>query len=186
MDNPGLNDLSLRLERLERDIRWWRLGALGALVLLVGLGAGARGATLEAERVVIRDAEGRARVMIGQAVPRVPGQPAAIAAFAQPEFGLFIYGEGDRQLVNLTAEGRERDGSASLNMMSPDEKVAAELSLRRRLLGTGSAVLGLSSQVDPALGPHWMRLSGMIMLSGRSPNSSWAARMASQRSLASS
>ena len=99
-----------------------------ALVLLIALGAALRGTAIEAERPLIRDTDGRARVVIGQAVPRVPGQPAAVAAPAPPEFGLFIYGEGDRWIVNLMAAGREKDDSASLNMMSPDETVESNLS----------------------------------------------------------
>jgi hypothetical protein len=63
-----------RLGKVERELRWWRFGALGALVLLVGLGAGARGTTLEAERLVIRDAKGTVRAVLGAETESVDGR----------------------------------------------------------------------------------------------------------------
>jgi hypothetical protein len=59
-----------RLGKVERELRRWRFGALGALVLLVGLGAGSRSTTLEAERLVIRDANGIVRAVLGTETER--------------------------------------------------------------------------------------------------------------------
>jgi hypothetical protein len=110
---PDWHAVVERLERVERELRWWRLGALGALVLLVGLGAGTRGATLEAERLVIRDAKGTVRAVLGTETeqrgwsppPVLPGVPKKPAPEAN--FGLYIYTEEGVEVarLNLSSDG---------------------------------------------------------------------------------
>jgi hypothetical protein len=110
--------LTQRLNRLERELRWWKWGGLGALLLLVGLGAAPpRTASLEGKQLVIRDSAGRSPVVVGQSVPRVPSQPSAPAASASSQFGLFVYGEDGEELINLTAGGRlAGDADAGLDI----------------------------------------------------------------------
>ena len=108
---------------LERGRQRWRAGALVALggILLAVSAPLARAplaepqsSAFEGTRLVIRDSGGRPRVMIGQAVPRVPGQPAEIAKLAEPEFGLFVYGDDGKELLHLTGRSRGASGEAHL------------------------------------------------------------------------
>jgi hypothetical protein len=125
-------------------------GALGALILLIALGAAPRSTTLEAEQLVIRDSGGRARIIIGQAAPRMQGWPTNLPL--GEKYGLFICDEAERELAHLAAEG----GMSGLQLMSPDERSLVELHTWRYFKGQSSksdpgasgAILNLWSQAD--------------------------------------
>jgi len=64
MTDPDIQVLTQRLDRLERQNRLLRCGAFAALALVaaaVWIGAAAKGRTIEAERFVLRDAQGKVR-----------------------------------------------------------------------------------------------------------------------------
>lgn len=73
-----------RLGKVERELRWWRSGALGALILLIALGAAPRSTTLEGERLVIRDAKGTVRAVLGAETEQLGAVPAS-------NYGLWLY-----------------------------------------------------------------------------------------------
>jgi len=161
MTEPTLDTLNRRLNHLEREVHWWRLGTLAALLAVVVVGVlfwprlpdarAARGDTvLEAEQVVIRDKSGRKRVMIGEEALRYPGQPPEAAKRNRPEFGLFVYGEDGKPLATLAAQSLTAGGgTASLIMMSPDEKVSASILLTNNTItGIDTAGFSLRSQID--------------------------------------
>lgn len=149
MDNPGLHNLTRRLERLERELRWWRLGALGAVVLLVALGAAPRGTTLEAERLVIRDAKGTVRAVLGSETEergwsRLPSLPWASVSFPwlpvpKAKFGLYLYTEqgAEPSHINLSP-----DGNPNLLLMDPQQRAFAAI-----FTDGGSALLNFAANV---------------------------------------
>ena len=134
MDNPELHDVRLRLGRLEREVRWWRLGALGAMVLLVALGAAPRGTTLEAERLVIRDAKGTVRAVLGtETVGRgLPSFPMGLGLSKElpPDrrFGLYVYREDGVEAAGLTLTS---DGEPFLILRDRQDKADAAISAFR-------------------------------------------------------
>lgn len=132
-----LETLSARVRQLEHENRRIKLvgvGTLLALVVLVSMGlAAGKSRTIEAEKIVIRDSHGRARLMIG--TPEVAGaavdlKPDSPAIWLSDEHG------SDRAILTsdglYLANGRERplaDFSSgpdrpSLRFYGPDGKVS--------------------------------------------------------------
>jgi hypothetical protein len=73
MDTPTLDAVAQRLDRLERENRWWkRLCCLGALLVLLvwSLSACSQMDEIRTKRVVVQDASGRDRVRIAVEDPR--------------------------------------------------------------------------------------------------------------------
>jgi hypothetical protein len=142
MSDSTVDTLEKRLERVERELRWWRVGALGAVVLLLSVGAAPRGPTLEAERLVIRDAKGTARAVLGtesvhRGWPRIsvfaPGEPQE--STPQKGFGLYLYTEAGIEAAhfNLT------DGLPDLELTDQQQQAFAQI-----FVGGGWAHLSLS------------------------------------------
>src|SRR5262245_48058041 len=91
MQEPSLEDLSRRMERLERENRWWRFGAgLGVvpMVMVLLLGAGRSiPAEITAQKFVVLDSDGRRRIELGEDV--------------NTGFGLQVFGENGGSRARL-------------------------------------------------------------------------------------
>jgi hypothetical protein len=80
MSDSRLSALAERVDRLEREARWWRriAGLGGVLVVAAGLlgqtPAAAPAKTLDAERFHVRDAAGNVRAL---SAPRPTGRPVS-------------------------------------------------------------------------------------------------------------
>lgn len=79
-----------RLERANRRLKLIGVGVVLASMVLVSMGLGGKPRTIEAEKIVIRDSHGRARLMIG--TPEVAGaavdmRPDAPAIWLSDENG---------------------------------------------------------------------------------------------------
>ena len=100
-----LEELTLRVETLERQNRRLRLGAAG-FILLAALGSLAavspKPRTIEAEQFIVRDSKGRARVTIatapvsGAAVSLSPDEPAVWFSDAKGRDRLILTTDGLR------------------------------------------------------------------------------------------
>lgn len=125
MREPSLDGLQARLERLEREVGWWRRVAVAALAA-VGL-AGAVAATVttnpdevKTRRLVITDGEGRGRAV-------------------------FTVDESDRTRLSLT----DRDGATSADLtVTPGQSAA--LSVGRAGAQAQLAAVGESGQLSVA------------------------------------
>lgn len=98
-----LGALSNRLERLERDNR--RLKRLGTAILLLAstlllMGQGRPNRTVEAERFIVRDRQGRVRVEIG--TPRFSG---AAVGLNSDDPAIWISDEKGQDRAVLTIDG---------------------------------------------------------------------------------
>jgi hypothetical protein len=140
MTEPTLDVLTQRLDRLERENRWWRFGAFGtlaaaALLILVLIpqrpAAAPVPSLVEAQRIVIRDPGGKVRAVLGVETPQRgwPQLPASLTKGEKqyqppPELGLFLYGPDGVEVARLTDWGgagallaladREQQGLAKL------------------------------------------------------------------------
>jgi hypothetical protein len=96
--------LAQRVERLERENRWWRRGVALCLVLVVAPLLIAQAPTplrvVEAQRIVVRDDAGRIRATLG--TMGGPGSP-------NPTYGLTVYGPDGNRRIQLF-EGGKIDG----------------------------------------------------------------------------
>jgi hypothetical protein len=128
--------LTVRIARLERENR--RLKLIGVVVLLVSMavvsmGLGGKPRTIEAQKIVIFDSHGRARLMIG--MPEIAGaavdmKPDAPAIWLSDENGsdrtiltsdgLYLANGREKPLVNLSS-GPSRP---ELRFYGPDGKVS--------------------------------------------------------------
>ena len=75
MHEPTFSTLAERLDRLEREVRWWRrVGGVALAVLGVGLLLGATPTRvadeLLAKRLVIVDSQGKERILLGEELVR--------------------------------------------------------------------------------------------------------------------
>ena len=109
MDEPTINKLVLRLDRLERENR--RLKRIGALVVVVISGVFMMGQALpknrivEAEKFVLKDTGGKVRAILGAAHPYAKAPSAELITLPATRlegYGLHLYG----------ADGRYRSGFA--------------------------------------------------------------------------
>jgi hypothetical protein len=144
MSVATLDTLEKRLGRLEREIRWWRVGALGAVVLLVALGAAPRGTTLEAERLVIRDAKGTVRAVLGSETgergwSRLPYLLWLPKPAPEAKFGLYLYTE---QGVEVSHLNLSPDGNPQLLLIDPQQRAVAAISTH-----LGAALVGIAAGV---------------------------------------
>jgi hypothetical protein len=128
MSQPTVEALARRIDRLERETRWWkRLAGLG-LVLVVAAGLLGQAAPLtpmkavDAERFNLRDAGGNLRAVLGT-------NPDGATS-------LLLYG---RSGVHQAGLGVMPDGSASLFLGNPAGRTVTELTLYRD--GTPTLVL---------------------------------------------
>jgi hypothetical protein len=100
-----LEKLTSRIETLERQNRYFRLGAVG-LILLAALASMAavspKPRTIEAEQFIVRDSKGRARVTIattpvsGAAISLSPDEPAVWFSDAKGIDRLILAADGLR------------------------------------------------------------------------------------------
>jgi hypothetical protein len=67
----GLTVRVARLERANRRLKLISVGVVSASMALISMGLGGKPQTIEAEKIIIRDSHGRARLMIG--TPEVAG-----------------------------------------------------------------------------------------------------------------
>jgi hypothetical protein len=73
-----MESIEHRLEQLEKSVRTWRLLSLGSLGLLlpalIGAGWYTQSGQLRAKSLIIEDAEGRARIVMGAPIPSNSGR----------------------------------------------------------------------------------------------------------------
>ncbi len=135
---PEIEELTQRVGRLERENRWLKLlvtGVVLASMVLVSVGLGGKPRTIEAEKIVLLDSRGRARVAIG--TPAIAGaavdmKPDAPAIWLSDESGTdrailtadgLRFGNGQaKPLVELS--GDRRPGRFELRFYGPDGKVS--------------------------------------------------------------
>lgn len=128
--------LKIRLAQLERSNRLLKLIGLGVVLgsaALVSMGLGGKPRTIEAEKIVILDSHGRARLMIG--TPSVAGaavdlKPDSPAIWLSDESGsdrailtsdgLYLANGHEKPLVDLSS-GPSRP---TLRFYGPDGKVS--------------------------------------------------------------
>ncbi len=147
-----------RVEGLENEVRRWRRAAtaltLGAVALATLGGAIPRGRIVEAQKFVLRDAEGRVRAELGPA-----DSNRSIALRFKDEIGsprLILGVENESSLLALSDRtGRPRvgvvtlaDGAPGLTFYDATGRARAELGLGRE--GDPSAAL-----LDARGGPVW-------------------------------
>ncbi len=68
MGEPSPHTLVERLERLERENRWWRLGCLLSLLIVTAvfvMGQSPGPKTVEATRFIVKDSKGKVRAVLG-------------------------------------------------------------------------------------------------------------------------
>lgn len=122
-----------RLERANRRLKLIGVGVVLASMVLVSMGLGGKPRTIEAEKIVIRDSHGRARLMIG--APEVAGaavdmRPDAPAIWLSDENGsdrtiltsdgLYLANGREKPLVSLSSG----PGRPELRFYGPDGKVS--------------------------------------------------------------
>ena len=152
MDKPSFD---VRLETLERENRLWRWG--GGLSLIAGLVAVIGGAqrandlkVVEAERLIIRDQDGKERIRLGLA-PN--GDPA-----------IFLQGKDGKSRVILQAS--DEDDCGSLNLFGSGEQPGLSVVLDGGLRSSNSPSLTLrrddkrriNLNVDTTSERPWLRL----------------------------
>jgi hypothetical protein len=120
MSEPTMEALARRIERLERETRWWkRMTGLG-LMLLAAVGVLGQvplpgtAKALDAERFNLRDAAGNLR--------------AALGSSADGATSLLLYGPPGVHQAGLAVMP---DGSASLFLGNPAGRTVTELTLYR-------------------------------------------------------
>lgn len=120
MSDSGLNALTQRVDRLERDLRWWkRVAGLGgmltvAAVLLGQAPVGPPVKAVEAERFNVRDAAGNLRALLGTT--------------SDGATSLLLYNATG---VNQAGLGVMADGSTSVFLANPAGRTVTELTLYR-------------------------------------------------------
>ncbi len=130
-------ELTQRVGRLERENRWLKLLATAvvlASIVLVSVGLGRKPRTIEAEKIVLLDSRGRARVTIG--TPEFAGaavllKPDAPAIWLSDESGTdrailmtdgLMFGNGrGKPLVELSANAER--GGPELRFYGSDGRV---------------------------------------------------------------
>lgn len=135
---PEIEELTERMGRLERENWRLKLIGMGLMVVLIGLvsvGLGGKLRTIEAEKIVLLDRQGRTRVTIG--TPEVAGaavdmKPGAPAIWLSDESGTdrailtadgLRFGNGRaKPLIELSSD--PRPGRSELRFYSPDGKVS--------------------------------------------------------------
>lgn len=129
MDNPMIDLLVERLERLERENRRWRwagaaLGLAGAIGLLVGAARQGDGPkTVEAERFVVKGEDGKVYAELGLYRDKDGRTSGATRLVFFDEDGTYRtnYGVGSSRDPYLSLMGQDGATRASLTMSGPDE-----------------------------------------------------------------
>ncbi|HTK91311.1 MAG TPA: hypothetical protein VL948_13765 [Verrucomicrobiae bacterium] len=120
MSDSGLSALTQRVDRLERDLRWWKCvaGLGGMLAVAAGLlgqaPAGAPVKSVDAERFNLRDAGGNLRALLGTT--------------SDGATSLLLYNATG---VNQAGLGVMADGSTSVFLANPAGRTVTELTLYR-------------------------------------------------------
>jgi len=120
MSDSGLRALTQRVDRLERDLRWWKCvaGLGGMLAVAAGLlgqaPAGAPVESVDAERFNLRDAGGNLRALLGTT--------------SDGATSLLLYNATG---VNQAGLGVMADGSTSVFLANPAGRTVTELTLYR-------------------------------------------------------
>ncbi len=135
MDTHANDEVDARLDRLEREMRWWRraaavAGAVLGLVTLVGATTPKAAPVIEAEKFVVRDANGNVRAVLGPEDSRGLLKPDSMSLFG--EYGLHLYDSDGTYRAGL----RENDGSDQ----------SWELVLNARKTHSGANLLVLENQ----------------------------------------
>jgi hypothetical protein len=148
--------LTERLDRLERELRWWRRGGVAAclaLAVLVTMGQVIPGAkVLEAEKFVLKDPKGKVRAVLGNAYGGLSVTP--IDMRTEGQYGLHFYGADGRSRAAVREFG-DTDESWQLELRAKDTPSAAYLTA-----GNGIAALSLrgteqSWEVDERESVEW-------------------------------
>jgi hypothetical protein len=120
MTDPTLDDLTTRLERLERQGRRWKRTAFVVLLGAVALAVMGQAPphrlpkSLEAEEFVLRDSRGQVRASLGTA----QGSNSTVLQF---------HGENGKPRTRITVAG---DGTSSLEVMDTGDHVRLLLGVR--------------------------------------------------------
>ncbi len=134
-----IEEMSARLEKVERQNRWMRAGGIAALVLAAAGAAMGQAVpapkVIQAERFEVVDSKGKSRVSIGAAedgssgleISDNKGKPrVAVGAFTNGCVGLILYdGDGKRR----TEISVLQDGSPVLRLCDKEEKDRAALAV---------------------------------------------------------
>jgi hypothetical protein len=106
-------DLAVRVSRLERELRIWKLSlVIVVVVLLVPIvQASPPAAVVEAQKFVLRDADNRVRAVLGTEF--AGSEPTAVTGFAFGQYGLHFY-DADRQYRAGMSEVGDAAGSWQL------------------------------------------------------------------------
>ncbi len=134
--NDELNAALIRIERLERQNRRFKQAGAAVLMLVgaaIAMGQARSPRTIEAERFILRDAQGRPRIEIG--TPRFSG---AAVGLASDEPAIWIMDEKGQARTSIsadyvglaTSQGKpladlqaNSDAGASLNLFGANGKL---------------------------------------------------------------
>jgi hypothetical protein len=137
--NPASSQLlAERLDRLERELRWWRRGGLAACLALIALATMGQGLQttriVEAEKFVLKDNKGKVRAVLGNEHQGVPATPDYLSIAGQ--YGLHFYDADGRYRAAMREFGDAE--SWQLELQAKDTPSAAYLTV-----GDGIAALSL-------------------------------------------
>ena len=161
MDEPTMEALVRRLDRVERENRRWQwiatvtIGVIAAAVVMGQVTPGEVGKVLEAEKFVLRDRDGMSRAELGI----IDGASVLLLndRDGKPGVALSVLPDGPRTLALLDKEGRARsvltartDGDSGLRLFDKNRMHRASLDVR----ADGRPILRLAEKkVRNPIGP---------------------------------
>lgn len=170
MTQRSLEAMAQRLDRLERERRWWKVTGVGsavvmALVLLLGAAPRKAPDEIRARRVVVVDGEGRERITLGwyfgyglKIIGKDDKTRISLEDWDNGQTELGLHSQQGSARVKLTVRS---DGSPSLSLFDPP--------LAPR------AVLGAIGLENPATGVREERPASSLVLFGRDGPVVWRA-----------
>jgi len=134
MNEQHISGLTHRLERLERAIRWWRGATLLSCMVMVAVFL--MGQTLpsprviEAEGFVLRDHNGKIRVVVGPRLLMEAGDIQSVPKDDDREYGVHLYTSEGRHVAQLSVSDDVLVG-ASLQFSDTHTGSSAYLGVRK-------------------------------------------------------
>jgi len=167
MDDHNLDGILIRVERLERERRLWRLGALAVAVVALTVAAKPKSTTLEGEKLVITDAKGTVRAVLGSEIaargwPQMPPLPSAQPSpTPAPQFGLYVYDEAGKEVARLNLD----EGDPQLILSDHELKAfvsvgvvhgMSNVEVRRAATGLAELATSAAAVVERAQRENWV------------------------------